>query len=135
MWCDLVQGSPKPSATHPSSSSQLQGLADGSVDSEQFQFELLSSSSKELSQVASYALLCPDNELNQVWLDLFGHDFFGKSSAAHPSWSSQLQGPAYGWTGGEQPPTSIPDVRSTPELRVESERSRVSCFILSVVPY
>ena len=26
-------------------------------------------------------------------------------------------------------------VRSAPELRVESERSRVSCFILSVVPY
>jgi hypothetical protein len=54
------------------------------------------------------------DELNELWLKLFGHpeDHFAKpeeSSAARPSSSSPPSGPADGWTDVKQPLPSIPE--------------------------
>ena len=56
----------------------------------------------------------------------------GEGSLAQTLWErfKDIQEGRVEWEGW-----GVPCVRSAPELRVESERSRVSCFILSVVPY
>ena len=73
--------------------------------------ELPATHPSEPSQVASpgYASLSPDDELNKVWLELFGHQFFEKSSASRPSWASSPSEPVHGWTDIEPPPPFIPE--------------------------
>ncbi|KAF8502896.1 hypothetical protein F5888DRAFT_1667911, partial [Russula emetica] len=96
------------SAAHPSLSSLPSGPTDGSMDVEQ------PSIPKEPSPVTNpdHAPPIPGNEMNELWLKLFGHPesyFFGKpeeSSAAHLSSSSLPSGPADGSMDVEQP--SIP---------------------------
>ncbi|KAI0276417.1 hypothetical protein BGY98DRAFT_703643 [Russula aff. rugulosa BPL654] len=96
----------EPPAARPSSSSQLSGPTDVGPNVEQPPPSILG----EPSQVASLGHAPPipgDDELNKLWLDLYGHRFFDESLAAPPSWGSHLSGPAHGWMDIEQPVASI----------------------------
>ena len=99
------------SAARPSSSSQLSEPAGGSMDVEQ----PLPSIHEEVLPVSGQDHVSPNrgNELNKLWLELFGNyeDHLSPktegSSAAHPSSSLPLSGPADGLTDIEQPLSSI----------------------------
>ena len=101
------------SAARPSSSSQPSGPADGWTNVRQ----PLPSIPKEPSPASSpdHASPSPDDELNELWLEFFGHPeshFFAKpeeSSAARPSSSSPPSKPAEGSMDVEQPLPSIPE--------------------------
>ena len=54
-----------------------------------------------------HGLLNPDDELNKVWLDLFGHHFFEGSSATHLPLGSLSSGLADGSMAIEELPPSI----------------------------
>jgi hypothetical protein len=98
----------KPPATRPSSSSQSSGPADVSTNVEQ----PIPSIPEGPSQVASTSHAPPipgDDELDRVWLDLYGHRFFDESLAAPPLWSSPTSGSAHDWMGVEKPVPSIPN--------------------------
>jgi hypothetical protein len=101
------------SAARPSSSSQPSGPADGWTDVK----KPLPSIPEEPSPASSpdHAPPSPDDGLNQLWLDFFGHPenhFFAEpeeSSAARPSSSLRPSEPTEGSTDVEQPLPSIPE--------------------------
>ena len=105
MWRDLIEthfpSEPdKSSPARPSLSSHPLGPAGGQTNVEQ----PMSSIDEEPLPVSSpdHLLPSPGDDLNDLWLDLYGHQFFEESSAAHPS------RPAHGWMDVEQPLQSIP---------------------------
>jgi hypothetical protein len=106
---------PKPEespAAHPSSSSPPSGPADGSMDVEQPPPSI----PEEPSPVSGPDHASPSlgNELNELWVKLFGHPesrYFpnpGESPGARPSSSSPQSVPADGPTGVELPLPLIP---------------------------
>ena len=95
-------------AASPSWSSALSGPAHGRKGVKQQIPPILN----EPSQMASSGSAPPspgDDELNKLWLDLYGHRFFDESLAAPPSWSSALSGPTHGWMGVKQQVPPIPN--------------------------